>query len=252
MPDLAQRVQHVRLLLETLNDPYPTPHGALEPDSGPAASRYVPCETCRRTGSVKWRRAWRLCLGCDGVGWRRRTRADSVEWDAYIELPIAEAMQLPVAAPPRRRIEASLTPSEPPYAWEMQRRVYDRYGSYGELRKALSWLALEAPLRYRLVRLVHVDHELLELGRGHRRELELGVVAVTLRMKTVRVPPWLIERSAAAERRESLEGLAAAGLGAGEIARRLGVSKETVRRRLRAVGGRSRLHGNAGVPCGAT
>src|SRR5215831_16765105 len=78
--ELSERVQSVRLLLVTLNDPYPRPRSLLVPDSGPAASRYVPCETCRQTGEVRVRGGWALCLACDGVGWKRREHGER-PWD---------------------------------------------------------------------------------------------------------------------------------------------------------------------------
>src|SRR5262245_43084032 len=127
MSHLAERVERVRLLLLTLNDPYPPPRPALEPDSGPDRSRYVPCDTCRRTGWTKTRHGHKLCLGCDGRGWRRRERADT-EWDAYIELPVQEAAQLPRAAADGRSFEQAET--EPPFEWERKRELYDRHGSY--------------------------------------------------------------------------------------------------------------------------
>jgi type IV secretory pathway VirB10-like protein len=105
MSDLAERVQRVRTLLETLEDPYPRPRNSLRPDSGPAASRYVPCDTCRRSGWIKRRRVLVLCLACDGQGWRRR-QAGEQEWDSYLALPVTEAVQLPV--------EATHRPPEPP------------------------------------------------------------------------------------------------------------------------------------------
>jgi len=188
---------------------------------------------------VKRRREWFLCLVCDGAGWKRRTRAEKVEWDAYLELPVEQAVGLPTMPVGRRRDDAALAAQEVAYGWERARRAHDRHGSYGELRRALSWLAVVEPERHALIRAVLVDHEQRRLGRVEQAGLELGVIALALRMRTVRVPPWLIERSAAEERRESVEALAAAGLGAGEIARRLGLSKKAVRRRLTAVRPRS-------------
>jgi DNA-binding NarL/FixJ family response regulator len=62
-----------------------------------------------------------------------------------------------------------------------------------------------------------------------------------LRMRTVRVPGWLIERTDADERRDAIVALASTGLPAGEIARRLGVPKSTVRKRLRQSVGEHRI-----------
>lgn len=242
MADLADRVLRVRLLLETLNDPYPTPRGALVPDSGPAPSRYVPCETCLRRGEVRVRSGWLLCLICDGRGWKRRE--GEAEWDAYVELPVIEAAVLP-----RELGKAAPVPAqvhEETFGWERLRKSYDRQGSYKAARVQLDWLSLEAPLRHRLVRTVVVEHEPRVLTAGMGTELHLGVLMITQRMPhTVRVPPWLLEKSTAAEKRTTIEALAADGFSAGEIARRLGVTKESVRRKLKRMGVGS---GVAGAP----
>jgi hypothetical protein len=82
---------------------------------------------------------------------------------------------------------------------------------------------------------VHVEHEPLELGPPARLELELGVLALALRLGTVRVPPWLMEPPET--RRASVAELAAAGLGAGAIARELAIPKGTVRKYLAVTSG---------------
>jgi len=240
--DLADRVQRVRLLLDTLNDPYPPMGTALRPDSGPAPSSYCPCEHCQRKGEVRVRGGWQLCLLCDGRGWRRRSRGEPA-WDAYIGLPVDEASQLPVP----------MRPSAPPdhaderYAWERDRARYDRHGSYDELRDRLDRLSTVAPKRYWLVRGVLVEHNPWALTPPGQLQLDLGVLQLTLWMKVVRVPGWLIERTRADERRETLAELAASGLPAGQIAKLLGLQKEAVVRRLRRVNS-----GDAGVPATAT
>lgn len=233
MADLAERVMRVRLLLETLNDPYPTPRGALVSDPGPAPSRYVPCETCQRRGEVRMRGGWLLCLVCDGRGWKRREGEPA--WDAYVELPLVDAAELP--REPGTKLLLPEQIQEETYAWERARRTYDRHGSYRAVRVQLDWLSLEAPVRHRLVRTVIVDHEPRLLTPQLDTELHLGVLMVTRRMpRTVRVPPWLLEKSAAAEKRNTIEGLAADGFTASQIARRLGVTKESVRRKLKRMG----------------
>lgn len=229
MADLAERVIRVRLLLETLNDPYPTPRGALDPDSGPAASRYVPCETCRGRGELRERSRWVLCLICDGRGWKRRE--DEPEWDAYVELPLVEANALP-REPTTRTVLPDAVRDET-YGWERLRQTYDRHGSYKQVRVQLDWLSLVRPVRFQLVQAVLVNHEPRLLDVAMQLEMQLGVVMIARRISVVRVPPWLIERSAAAEKRNTIEALAADGFGAGQIARRLGLSKESVRRKLK-------------------
>jgi DNA-binding CsgD family transcriptional regulator len=237
--DLPQRVHGVRLLLGSLNDPYPTPQGALRPDSGPAASKYLPCETCRSTGRVRVRRGrYVLCLICDGRGERRR-RHDDVEWDAYLRLPLEEAAQLPrepVVRSPR-------TGEEEGYGWERAQARQERQGSYRELRRQLDWLRQAHPRWHQLIVAVLVEHGERELGPHAALELELGVVAIALRMRSVRVPRWLVEPL---ERRQTVAELAARGLQAGEIARALGLSKKAVRRQLKRLDSRQ-----AGAPARA-
>jgi hypothetical protein len=223
--DLADRVQRVRLLLDTLNDPYPTPRGTLETDSGPTGSRYVPCETCKRQGWIRRQRSEILCLACDGRGWRRREHDDE-EWDAYLEMTLADAAELP------RELGRPTLGVEDAFVWERLRRAYDRHGSYQELRRQLERLARTHPDRHGLVRAVLVDHEPRRLDERASLELELGIVTLALRMRSVRVPTWLWERSAAAENR-TIESLAATGMKPGKIALVLGVTRERVKRTLR-------------------
>jgi hypothetical protein len=227
--DLADRVTRVRLLLETLNDPYPTPRSALRSDSGPAASRYVPCEDCRRAGWVRKRRGLLvLCLSCDGHGWRRRQRGDG-EWDAYVGLPVSEAVTLPVEIVPRPAI---LDDAERGYAWERLKASYERRGSYKEVRFRHGQLASHAPLRHHLIQVILIDQEPYELAPSHKREIDLGVVSIALKMRSVRVPPWLLQHEQETVN-ATVRSLAAQGLKPGQIAGRLGLSPEAVKRTLR-------------------
>lgn len=228
MAGLAERVQRVQLLLETLNDPYPTPRSALRSDSGPAASRYVPCETCKRSGWLRRCRDYVVCLACDGRGWRRRQH-DEQEWDAYLSMPVTEAVQLPVEAPYRPREDVG---DESPYQWERLRVSYERGGSYRELRTRLAQLGTVALRRQRLIRRVLVDHEPIVLGHDDRLQLQLGVVWITLRMRSVRVPPWLMEHEQQ-QQNDLVRALAGAGFKPAAIAVRLGIEREVVKRVLR-------------------
>jgi len=170
-----------------------------------------------------------LCLVCDGSGWRRR-RAGEIEWDRYCEMPVAEAVSftsMPVAI-----TSATESDREQSYGWERARAAHDRYGSYKELRRALDWLRDREPRRYTLVRVVLIDHESRRLSAPDALSLDLGVVSIALRMRTVRVPPWLMERRDADRRQQSIAQLAAEGRTAGEIARRLDIPKGTVRKLL--------------------
>lgn len=224
--DIAEQVQRVTLLLQTLNDPYPTPRIAVVPETGPAPSRYVPCETCMRRGEVRVRAGWMLCLVCDGTGWKRR--AGEPAWDAYLEMPLDEAVRLPRAAP-----GPSSQRSEDAFGWERLRRRYDAAGSYAAVRRQLRWLQTVEPRRHRLVIAVHVEHEPRVLSREAERDLNLGVLALALRLGKVRVPRWLVEQSDAEHRRHDIVSLAAEGMTPGQIARMLGLTKKVVQRRLR-------------------
>lgn len=229
MSDLIERTARVRLLLETINDPYPTPRSRLAPDSGPAPSRYVPCETCRRDGWVRARGGWILCLVCDGRGWKRRDGEPA--WDAYLELPLVEAADLPRESPGHKPLPPEVY--EKMHTWERLVQTYDRHGSYAAVRRELDRLAYRRPRSHRLIVAVLVEHEPRVLAPVSQLALDLGVLDITLAVGKVRVPPWLIEQTAADERRDTIEVLAAAGMSAGLIARRMGMSKRAVQRRLR-------------------
>ena len=245
--ELLDRVGRVRLLLETMNDYVPTPAGALRSDSGPAASRFVPCATCRRTGWVKARRGLVLCLVCDGVGWKRRGAGEE-EWDAYVELPVAQAVELPTMGVANGRHDPDTI--EESYSWERARATADRNGSYKQVRVRLDQLGQVHRLRHRLITVVLVDKEPVTVSPWHDTQVSLGVAWIALGLRVVRVPPWIMERSAAAEQRETLGALVADGYSASEIARKTGMSTKAVRRKM---GRLSALHsGRAGVPARAT
>ena len=224
---IAEQVQRVTLLLQTLNDPYPTPRIAVEPESGPSPSRYVPCETCMRRGEVRVRAGWMLCLVCDGSGWKRRE--DEPAWDAYLEMPLDEAIKLPQSF----RTNSGRISDDDAFGWERLRRRYDANGSYAQLRRQLRWLQVAQPRRHGLVVAVHVEHEPRVLSSESERQLYLGVLALALKLGKVRVPRWLMEQGEAERRRHDIVGLAAEGLTPGEIARALGLTKKVVQRRLR-------------------
>lgn len=237
---LPERVHGVKLLLGSLDDPYPTPQGALRPDSGPSPSRYIPCETCRSTGRVRVRGGFALCLVCGGGGERRREHGDR-QYDAYMRLSLDDAVALPVEIPPSR----PQPDGEEAYGWERAQQAQDRQGSYRELRRHLDWLRQAHPRWHSLIKACLIEHQERELGPRAALEMELGVLALTLRMKSVRVPRWLREPARAPE--QSVAVLASRGLKAGEIARALGMTKKAVRRQLKRIDSRQ-----AGVPIRAT
>jgi DNA-binding CsgD family transcriptional regulator len=241
---LLDRVARVRILLGSMNDWLPTPQGALRSDSGPATSRYVPCETCRATGWLRMRSGHTLCLVCDGTGAKRREHGD-IEWDSYTGLPVAQAAALPTMPNGRPTPEEIVDES---YAWERAHASYERHGSYKEVRLRLDQLGQERPPRGRLVRLVLVDKEPVSLSPWHDVEITLGVTWIALRMRSVRVPAWLMERSRAAERRETVTALYSDGYSVGEIARRTGVSRKAIRRKIHGLV--RYTHEQPGLPAG--
>jgi len=111
------------------------------------------------------------------------------------------------------------------------------------VRRHLDWLSLVHPSRYLLVRRVLVDHEPRALDRGAGHELRIGVVLIARRMPVVKVPGWLIERGNADQNR-TVEGLAAAGMTPGQIARELGLTRESVQRKLR----KKKQRANGAIP----
>ena len=179
---------------------------------------------------------------CDGRGWRRRAAGD-VLWDAYVELPVEQAASMP-SMPNGRGPEPDVV--EESYSWERARQTHDRHGSYKEVRIRLDALSRVHVVRYRLVRTVVVDKEPVSLSPWYDTEVTLGVVWIAIRMRSIRVPPWIMERSLAAERRETVAALAADGYSAGEIARRTGMTKEAVKRKIRRVNAVD--SGQAGIP----
>lgn len=179
---------------------------------------------------MRTRQGWQLCLVCDGAGWKRRETEPA--WDGYLEMPLEEAAQLPRPSSVTRHE----TVGEDGFTWERLRRRYDRHGSYQELRRNLDRLSLTHRRRYRLVRAVLVDHEPRTLDETARFDLELGVLTIALGMRTVRVPGWLIERTEAVRRSDTIATLLETGMSAGEIARRLGVSRRAIIRKMRRDG----------------
>jgi hypothetical protein len=241
--ELDKKVEGVRLLLGSLNDPYPTLRSALRPDSGPAASKYLPCETCHGTGAARARSGFVFCLLCDGTGQRRRRHGDP-KWDAYLHLPLEDAASLP-REPSVRRAREPEPPGEEAYGWERQLRIQDRQGSYPELRRHLDWLRGDRPRRHYLIQVVLIEQLPREVTDRAQLEIDLGVVSLALRMRSVRVPRWL--RETVPRPVDTVAALAASGLQAGEIARMLGMTKKAVRRQLKRVDSAA-----AGVPARAT
>jgi hypothetical protein len=178
-PELAERIRRVRILLATLDEPYPQPRIAVEPDSGPAASKRVPCTACERRG----------CIVCDQTGWRRR-RAGEEEWDEYVDAPISEAIKpIGISGVYNReesirrlgqeiaKLEADAAAREgrydhERYGWEKQLAARDRHGSYAELGRALERLRSEWDEFYSALRSCYFVGIPVAMSEGRRLRVD--------------------------------------------------------------------------------
>lgn len=227
---LEERERKVRLLLLTLNEPYPGPQGLrLASLPGPAPSRNVPCDYCRRRGRVKQRTGTRLCPVCDGRGWRGK-RSHEPAWDEYVELPVADAVLLPTMSIPPTADPVKAGQS---YGWERQVSSYRRHGSYRELERALSLLRGQWPAGYATIRAIYLRDVTVALRGVDRGREQRAVTLLAAEMRgRIRVPPWVMEE-ASRDRRDSAHSLRAQGIKPGAIARILGISREKVKRLLK-------------------
>lgn len=251
--DVQERCRRTRLLLATADDPYPRPRdslGSLEGRvDGPAPGRRVPCGICLRTGHVAGART--LCPGCGGSGWRRRAKGEDA-WDEYTGEPVAGDGSSRAHKVPFRleddyrklgeqldRVNRSIAEREgiftDAYAWERARVVWDRLGSYRELRVALTALKDAWPTGYSVIRAVWImDLPVKMIGSAHRVEDE-AVSWIAVKMPDeIRVPPWLLE-DAKAHRVKTVADYVSEGKTAGEIARVLNVSKKKVQRLMKGM-----------------
>lgn len=246
--ETEQRMGKVRLLLSTLDDYVPAAKSVdLGDEPGPAPARRVPCEACERQGWVRGR----LCLLCDGRGWRRRLNGESA-WDEYLELPVAEAVEPQLfsgtdhAAEIRRldasirriqqtlRAKAGVIDRRERFGWEHAREQQERHGSYGELRVQLVRLRSTLEPAWLAVFRTHLSSIEVQLSERDRVYEDVGVDWLQREMRTLKVPPWLLEYEGG-RRRQSVAALAERGLQPGAIARRTGIPKQKVRRILRGM-----------------
>lgn len=251
-----ERVRAVRILLGSMLDYLPTPltgSGLIRRSvpSGPAPGKRVPCGYCRRAGRIRGRRGSRICPLCEGSGWRPRrgprdkpTHPDyELPWDEYLEEPVEDVQQNP-ASMPSHLIERTLErlqreqalregdDSSERFGWERERIVYDRRGSYNELRRALRLLYHGWPPGHAQIIRVYFRGLAIELTLEDERQLDAAEEWLAHKMRgEIRIPPWLVEASAEAKQR-SVSELAADGLTAGQIARILRLPKQKVRRVL--------------------
>lgn len=193
-----------------------------------------------------------LCNVCQGTGWRRR-RAGDEKWDEYVEEPLTEAMQ-PTGvlgfydrAQNIRRLTHELEKLEADaaaregrldqerFGWERQRQAMERAGSYRELRRVLRQLDSWWPEGFQLLRRRYWLGVPVIFDARQRGVIEMAEAWLAHTMRgSIRVPPWILEQRAQA-RVETVASLAAEGMTAGVIARRLRMPKEKVRRLLKRV-----------------
>lgn len=248
--DSELRAAKVKLLLETVDEPYPTATIsaallAALPGIGPGSR--VPCSFCLRSGRIVQGDSDRYCPLCMGYGWRRR-RAGEDPWDEMTGRPIRDQASAKnhshafrLADDYRRitsdlaRVEVSIAQQqgemvETPYRWETEVRRYCKAGSYVEMLRALSVMALARPFGHAILRLVYLSNLPGDLIRfPPSAELAARVWLGQEMRGAIRVPSW-VEEPLGVRKRQSVGELAAAGLSATQIARVLGVTKQKARR----------------------
>lgn len=242
-----QRERNVRALLETINDPYQLPrHQPV--DSGPAASKRVPCETCLRTGWVTdSSRVW-PCGGCGGRGWRRRRKGDQ-EWDEYLNMPVATAGLKPPAREFKldedirrlwfeiQKLERVDEPDNDDLLKALSSKDWlEKRGSYRELRRALAVLERRSPCVWGAVQRVYLRNVDTRSSRRFRLLEEIGVAFLAQEMRGPIRIPHAYQVDEAQRRVKGVVELAGEGMKAGEIARRLMIPKRKVQRILAALG----------------
>lgn len=256
MQDLDERMRCVRTLLATRFDYLPDPKtstGIIARDShGPAPSKRVPCGHCRRKGQILGHKGWLPCSVCGGDGWRKR-RAGDEPWDEYINAPVGGKEKRYAPRQFRidediRRLDVEIDKLERQaqlregridaerYAWETERAILFRRGSYKELDRAMGLLAERAPGAHRSVaRAFDAGWRGITLA-GQVQALEaLGVqfLAETMRGE-IRVPPWAGE-TAKREKQLGVRELHALGWAPGKIGSALRISRKKVKRLIAAL-----------------
>jgi len=247
---IEERVQLVRVLLTSFFDYLPAPVTssglvARASVSGPAPGKRVPCGYCRRSGRVRIKNGSRFCPVCSGAGWRARRRLPQSHpeyeppWDEYVGEPIEEEQVQHPKAMTRYQLDRALERLEEyergeRFGWERERQVYERRGSYGELGHALGLLSLDWPPGYRQVHRQYFRGLAFEPSQTSQLLCDVAEEWLAREMRgRIRVPVWLLEQTTEARQATVFE-LAAQGLSAGQIARRLRVPKLRVQKLLRS------------------
>lgn len=136
---------------------------------------------------------------------------------------MVEVRELPVDVPPAPRDPDAHLDA---FGWELAHREHLRRGSYRELERVLGLMAVEWPAGRHALKRFYLDDVPVDVPE---ELLERAVDWVASRMRSARVPPWLV----APESPElTVKGLHARGLSAGAIARRLGIPKRRVKELL--------------------
>lgn len=243
---LQDRVERVRVLLETLDDYLPGPTSSrLASQPGLAPAKRVPCEFCHRTGRLHYEGDLVLTCGvCDGTGWRRR-RKDDEAWDEYVQAPIAEEGDRKPRVATTAELEAIIARaraaersragdhSHEREAWEVKRERLEREGSYRALRRCLTQLRSERPELYAALSLDLSGLPVDRTGEFAAR-VDAGLAWLAYRMPgRIRIPN---EDSDLHRRRvKSVMECVAAGMrSATSIAKRTGIERAKVKKILEA------------------
>lgn len=246
-PSTKRRHDNIRVLLRTLNDIYPGPTTLkTNPGSGPAPGRRVPCDFCHRSGKAYSPSLQRItpCPVCDGRKWRTR-RAGEPEWDEMTGQPVATSeTRKPEPMSPQRldselqrveldlRLRAGDTDPNEAYSWERAREARDKGTSYTELERVLGVMQIEEPIARSAINWIYFADVGASLPECDESAL-IEWISARMRGK-VRVPRAFFEAQQAETRAEA-KRLLKEGSSDLEVARSLGISRETVRQCVSSV-----------------
>lgn len=180
MREQSERERRTILLLESLHDYLPSPRTASGSIAaqGPSASPSG-CQTCEGRGSTKYG----PCHTCQATG----QHAPAMEsWQLDAEIARLEENTRAREGKDRGSL----------YAWERERRRYERAGDYGALRRSLGRLGEWAPGRVSLVTALYVHHLPVRLSDRVQRELADTIYCLSELMPTpIRVPSWIDQKA---------------------------------------------------------
>lgn len=177
----SERERRTILLLESLHDYLPSPRTASGSIAaqGPSTSSSA-CDTCSGTGRTRYG----PCHTCSATG----QHAPAMEsWQLDAEIARLEENTRAREGKDRGSL----------YAWERERKRYERHGDYAALRRSMDRLQQWCPGRISLVAAVHIHRLPVRLSDRVQSELADTVFCVSELMPTpIRVPSWIDQKAA--------------------------------------------------------